>query len=220
MSAPAPSDPLWYKDAVIYQLHVKAFFDCQRRRRRRLRGPDRRSSITSRTWGSPASGSCPSIPRRCGTTATTSPTTTGSIRPMARWRDFRRSSARPTARAPGGDRTGDQPHLGPAPLVSAGPAGPPGLERSGTSTSGRDTDQRYPGTRIIFHRYRKVELVLGSGGQGLLLAPVLLPPAGPEFRQSGGVPRGGERDALLAGHAASTACGWTPSPTWCEREGT
>jgi maltose alpha-D-glucosyltransferase/alpha-amylase len=24
---PSPSDPLWYKDAVIYQLHVKAFFD-------------------------------------------------------------------------------------------------------------------------------------------------------------------------------------------------
>ena len=24
---PAPSDPLWYKDAIIYQLHVKAFFD-------------------------------------------------------------------------------------------------------------------------------------------------------------------------------------------------
>ncbi|HEY3755738.1 MAG TPA: maltose alpha-D-glucosyltransferase [Opitutaceae bacterium] len=24
---PAPSDPQWYKDAVIYQLHVKAFFD-------------------------------------------------------------------------------------------------------------------------------------------------------------------------------------------------
>ena len=21
------SDPLWYKDAIIYQLHVKAFFD-------------------------------------------------------------------------------------------------------------------------------------------------------------------------------------------------
>ena len=25
--ATAPDDPLWYKDAVIYQLHVKAFFD-------------------------------------------------------------------------------------------------------------------------------------------------------------------------------------------------
>jgi maltose alpha-D-glucosyltransferase/alpha-amylase len=24
---PAPADPLWYKDAIIYQLHVKAFFD-------------------------------------------------------------------------------------------------------------------------------------------------------------------------------------------------
>ena len=23
----ATSDPLWYKDAIIYQLHVKAFFD-------------------------------------------------------------------------------------------------------------------------------------------------------------------------------------------------
>ena len=29
-------DPLWYKDAIIYQLHVKSFFDCQQRRHRRL----------------------------------------------------------------------------------------------------------------------------------------------------------------------------------------
>ncbi|MGH6829095.1 MAG: maltose alpha-D-glucosyltransferase [Rhizomicrobium sp.] len=27
MNVPAPADPLWYKDAVIYQLHVKSFFD-------------------------------------------------------------------------------------------------------------------------------------------------------------------------------------------------
>src|SRR5438445_10131420 len=26
-TAAAQSDPLWYKDAIIYQLHVKAFFD-------------------------------------------------------------------------------------------------------------------------------------------------------------------------------------------------
>src|SRR6516164_1641265 len=25
--SPATSDPLWYKDAIIYQMHVKAFFD-------------------------------------------------------------------------------------------------------------------------------------------------------------------------------------------------
>ncbi len=22
-------DPLWYKDAIIYQIHVKSFFDCE-----------------------------------------------------------------------------------------------------------------------------------------------------------------------------------------------
>ena len=26
-SLPVMADPLWYKDAVIYQLHVKSFFD-------------------------------------------------------------------------------------------------------------------------------------------------------------------------------------------------
>ncbi len=26
-NAPAPEDPLWYKDAIIYQLHLKSFFD-------------------------------------------------------------------------------------------------------------------------------------------------------------------------------------------------
>ena len=25
--APSPQDPLWYKDAIIYQTHIKAFFD-------------------------------------------------------------------------------------------------------------------------------------------------------------------------------------------------
>ena len=25
--APLPDDPLWYKDAIIYQVHVKSFFD-------------------------------------------------------------------------------------------------------------------------------------------------------------------------------------------------
>src|SRR5215213_10887038 len=25
--AAAPEDPLWYKDAIIYQVHVKSFFD-------------------------------------------------------------------------------------------------------------------------------------------------------------------------------------------------
>ena len=41
-AAPArhDDDPLWYKDAIIYQAHVKAFFDSNERRHRRLPGPD------------------------------------------------------------------------------------------------------------------------------------------------------------------------------------
>ena len=31
MSANSPQDPQWYKDAIIYQLHIKAFFDAQGR---------------------------------------------------------------------------------------------------------------------------------------------------------------------------------------------
>ncbi len=27
VTAPAAADPLWYKDAIIYQCHVKSFFD-------------------------------------------------------------------------------------------------------------------------------------------------------------------------------------------------
>ena len=37
---PDPTDPLWYKDAVIYQAHVRAFFDSNERRHRRLSRAD------------------------------------------------------------------------------------------------------------------------------------------------------------------------------------
>ena len=50
-----------------------------------FRGPRRASSTTCRTWASRRSGCCRSIRRRCGTTATTSPTTPTSTRTAARW---------------------------------------------------------------------------------------------------------------------------------------
>ena len=34
MARASGDDPLWYKDAVIYELHVRAFFDSERRRHR------------------------------------------------------------------------------------------------------------------------------------------------------------------------------------------
>ena len=35
-AAAQDDDPLWYKDAIIYQAHVKSFFDSHQRRHRRL----------------------------------------------------------------------------------------------------------------------------------------------------------------------------------------
>ena len=46
-----------------------------------------------------------------------------------------------------------------------------------------DTDQTLPGRAHHLHRHREVELDLGPGGQAVLLAPVLLPPARPQLRQ-------------------------------------
>ena len=54
-AAAAPEDALWYKDAVIYQLHVKAFFDSDDDGIGDFRGLTR-SSTTSRTSASTRSG--------------------------------------------------------------------------------------------------------------------------------------------------------------------
>ena len=59
------------------------------------------SSITCRISGSPRCGCCRFIPRRCATTATTSPITRTSIRPTAGWPISRPSSARRTAATSG-----------------------------------------------------------------------------------------------------------------------
>ena len=45
-------DPLWYKDAIIYQLHVKAFFDSDNDGMGNFKGPYGCAWITSRTLAS------------------------------------------------------------------------------------------------------------------------------------------------------------------------
>ena len=62
-------------------------------------------------------------------------------------------------------------------------------------------------------RHRAVELDLGPGPPAVLLAPVLLPPAGPQLRQPEG-PRGDARGDVASGSTwASTASGSTRCPT-------
>ena len=68
-------------------------------------------------------------------------------------------------------------------------------------------------------RHREVQLELGPGGRRLLLAPLLCAPARPELRQSARAQRGAVRHALLARHRRGrAAAGRGALPV--EREGT
>ena len=87
---PIDDAPDWYKDAVIYELHVRAFSDSDGDGIGDFRGPDRRSSTTCRTSASRRSGCCRSTRRRCATTATTSPTTRDVHPDYGTLRDFER----------------------------------------------------------------------------------------------------------------------------------
>ena len=57
-----------------------------------------------------------------------------------------------------------------------------------------------PGRAHHLHRHRALQLDLGPGGQAVLLAPLLQPPAGPQLRQPRGPGGDAERHALLAAH--------------------
>ena len=127
MAKSAPSliddDPLWYKDAVIYQLHVKSFFDANNDGIGDFAGLlaklDYIASLGVNTvWLLPFYPS----PLKA-TTAMTSPTTGRcQPRPTARCADFKRlrRARRIPARPSRHHRAGDQPHLRPASMVPEG----------------------------------------------------------------------------------------------------
>ena len=122
------------------------------------------------------------------------------------------SCARPRPGLAGDHRTGAQPHFRPASLVSAGPA-----RRAGQPWRDfyvwSDTPEKYPGRPDHLQGFRNLQLGLGPGGQGLLLAPLLFPSARPELRQPGGARGDVAGRRFLARAWESTACGWTPFPT-------
>ena len=164
---PAPrDDPLWYKDAVIYQLHVKAFFDSNGDGIGDFRGLTREARLHPATSASTRSGCCRSIRRRCTTTATTSPTTTTSTRRTARATtssDFVARGAR--ARAARDHRAGHQPHLRPAPVVPGRAPRAQGLAEARLLRLERRPEQVRRHAHHL-HRHREVELDVGRGRAG------------------------------------------------------
>jgi maltose alpha-D-glucosyltransferase / alpha-amylase len=173
-------DIAWYKDAIIYQLHVKAFFDANDDGIGDFAGLTR-ARLPRRISASRRCGCCRSIPRRCATTATTSPTTRTSsdYGTMARFPRFVREAHRAgCASSPSWSSTTP-------PISTPGSSAPAARPRLAARNwyVWSDTDQKYP-ARASSSRHREIELDLGPGRAGLLLAPLLQPPAGPQLRQS------------------------------------
>ena len=92
-------DPLWYKDAVIYEVHVRAFFDSNGDGMGDFAGLTQKLDYLQ-DLGVTAIWLLALLPfARGATTATTSPTTPTSIPPTARCAISRTSCAKPTRAA-------------------------------------------------------------------------------------------------------------------------
>ena len=128
-------DPLWYKDAVIYQAHVRAFFDSTNdgvgdfpgltQKLDYLQEPRHQPLWLLPFYPSPLQG------RRLRHRGL--PEHPSELRDAGRFRALHRRSASP--RHPRHHRAGHQPHLRSAPVVPGGAAGAAGSPER-TSTSG------------------------------------------------------------------------------------
>lgn len=93
---PMEEDPLWYKGAIIYELHVKAFFDGNGDGVGDFPGLIAKLDYLQEL-GVTRSGCRRSTRRRGATTVTTFLTITTSTPTSARWRISAASSTRPIA---------------------------------------------------------------------------------------------------------------------------
>ncbi len=196
---PVPANqPLWYRDAVFYQLHVKTFCDSDGDGVGDFRG------LTSKLDYLAALGvdclwllpTFPSPFRDDGYDIADY----YNIHPgYGTLEDFR--AFLEAAHARGLQVITElvtQSHLRPASVVPGGAQ----LDRQPAPRLVRVERHRRPLPRRPHHlpRHRVVQLGVGSGVEGLLLAPLLQPSAGPELRQPGGARGDVERHAVLAGH--------------------
>ena len=191
-----PVQPHWYKDAVIYQLHVRSFFDSDGDGIGDFRGPDRKARLPARPgrYGPVAAAVLSIAAARRWLRHRELHRGQSVVRQLARLQGVPARSAR--SRTARDHRTGAQPHLRSASLVSAGAAGEAGasgarflrLERHARAVSGCANH---------LQGLRSLELGVGSGGQGLLLAPLLFASARSELRKPERCARADARGARL-----------------------
>ena len=134
--------------AIIYEIHIRGFFDSNGDGRV-TSAVSSRSSSTSSGSGSTASGSCRSTSPRCATTAMTSPTSPAMHPDYGTVDDFQDLVDAAHARHPGHHRPGDEPHVERPRVVSGEPHRRPRQSQAGLVRV-EDTDERYQDARIIF----------------------------------------------------------------------
>ena len=192
-----PADRTWFQRAVFYEVLVRAFYDSNSDGSGDLRGLIERLDYLQ--W---LGVDCLWLPPFYD-----SPLRDGGydirdfykvLPEFGTVDDFVAAARRGAqARHPGHHRPGHEPHLRPAPLVP-GVAPRPG--RAVRRLLRVERHQRQvPGRPGHLRRHRGVELDVRPGAPAVLLAPVLLPPAGPELRQPGGPAGDARRPAVLAG---------------------
>ena len=212
VATPPRDDPLWYKDAVIYQLHVKAFFDSNDdgigdfrglTAEARLRpGPRRQHDLAAAVL--PVAAARRRLRRR------RLPQRPPAVRHARRLPALRARGAPP--RPARDHRAGRQPHLRPAPVVPGRAPRAAGLAQARLLRLERRPDTLHRHAHHL-HRHREVELDLGRRSPSVLLAPLLQPPARPQLRQPAGAARRCSARCASGSTWASTASGSTRSPT-------
>ena len=180
------NDPLWYKDAIIYEVHVRAFSDSFGDGHGDFPGPDPEARL-------------PAGPGDHGDLALA----VLSVAAEGRRLRHRRLHEHPPALR---QRSRTSRPFWKRPTNAASGSSPSWCSTTRrTSIPGSSAPacrRRQPGTRLLrlerhprevpgrpghLQGLRAVELELGSGRQGLLLASLLLAPARPELRQPGRV---------------------------------
>ena len=193
------SDPSWYKDAIIYELHVKAFFDSNQDGIGDFPGLIQKLDYLQ-DLGVTCLWLLPFYPSPLRDDGYDISNYRGVHPGYGTRKDFRlfvREAHRRGIRVVTElviNHTSDQ-----HPWFQAARNAPGGLAQARLLRLERHAReiQRRPDH---LHRHRAVELDLGPGRQAVLLAPLLPPSARPQLRQPARPPRGLQDHAVLARH--------------------
>ncbi len=190
--------PLWFKTAVFYEIHMLAVLRRQRRRLRRLPRAEREARLPpvarDRLHLAAADVPVAAAGRRLRhrrllrrSTPTTGPSRTSRV--------FVEDGA--PARHARDRRPRHEPHVGRPPVVP-GVALRAGQRPSATGTCGRTPTTATTDARIIFIDTEPSNWTWDPVRRAVLLAPLLPPPARPQLRQPRRAGRDARRPALLA----------------------